>query len=50
MLARDVYVNKAFAGITEGSTHYHANYVSPAWSKQLQRITRIGSHIFYRQN
>ena len=49
-VAYDMYVNKTYIGITEGSTHYHANYVSPAWSKQLQRITRVGSHIFYRQN
>lgn len=49
-VAYDMYVNRTYIGITEGSTHYHANYVSPIWSKQLQRITRVGSHIFYRQN
>ena len=35
-------------GITEGATHYHANYVDPYWAKSLQMVGRIGAHIFYR--
>jgi len=35
-------------GITEGATHYHANYVEPRWAKDLQLVGRIGVHIFYR--
>jgi len=35
-------------GITEGSTHYHATYVSPAWRLELDLVGRIGQHIFYR--
>jgi hypothetical protein len=30
------------------STHYHANYVAPYWSRKLRRTDRIGRHIFYR--
>lgn len=30
------------------STHFHANYVSPWWSSQLERISTVGAHIFYR--
>ena len=30
------------------ATHYHANYVSPNWSKKLVHTTTIGNHIFYR--
>lgn len=26
---------------------YHAHYVSPRWAPRLDRITRIGAHIFY---
>jgi spore germination cell wall hydrolase CwlJ-like protein len=26
---------------------YHANYVSPAWDRQMMRVTQIGNHIFY---
>ena len=46
--ARDMYVHRSYIGITEGATHYHATYVKPRWSKELDRIARIGSHIFYR--
>ena len=35
-------------GLTEGSTHYHADYVSPKWARELQLVGRIGVHIFYR--
>jgi spore germination cell wall hydrolase CwlJ-like protein len=28
--------------------HYHADYVSPAWSVTLPRIRQIGRHIFYQ--
>ena len=27
---------------------YHANYVKPRWSRQMERIARIGNHIFYQ--
>jgi spore germination cell wall hydrolase CwlJ-like protein len=30
------------------ATHYHANYVSPGWSKKLVRTATIGNHTFYR--
>ena len=35
-------------GLTEGSTHYHADYVKPDWARSLQLTGRIGVHIFYR--
>ena len=31
------------------ATHYHADYVKPRWSKSLNRLTKIGHHIFYSQ-
>lgn len=34
--------------ITDGATHYHANYVSPNWSKVLQKVVQIEAHIFYK--
>ena len=39
-----------FRGITEGSTHYHATYVSPNWinDRGMVRVGRIGEHKFYR--
>ena len=37
-----------YRGLTEGATHYHADYVEPRWAKSLQLVGRIGAHIFYR--
>jgi len=34
--------------ITDGATHYHADYVSPAWRKSKTKTVEIGDHIFYR--
>ena len=36
--------------ITEGATHYHANYVRPTWAKTLNYTTQIGTHKYYRWN
>ena len=36
--------------ITEGSKHYHANYVRPTWAKTLNYTTQIGTHKYYRWN
>lgn len=29
------------------ATHYHANYVSPRWSKHLGYVASVGNHKFY---
>ena len=34
--------------LTEGSTHYHADYVYPAWREQKTKMITIGNHIFYK--
>ena len=34
--------------ITEGATHYHADYVNPGWAKKLRYTTRIGTHKYYK--
>ncbi len=42
----------ALAGFVEPSvgsaTHYHADYVLPRWAFTLDKIEKIGAHIFYR--
>lgn len=30
------------------ATHYHADYVYPWWAPTLAKITKVGTHIFYR--
>ena len=37
-----------FVDITDGATHYHADYVKPDWAKTKTRTTEIGDHIFYK--
>ena len=37
-----------YRGITEGATHYHAHYVNPKWASEIQFISSIDSHKFYR--
>ena len=37
-----------FRGLTEGATHYHANYVKPSWARKMTFISTIGVHKFYR--
>lgn len=50
-IARDMMFFRKYNGITEGSTHYHANYVKPEWSthERMRLIGRIGDHIFYKE-
>jgi spore germination cell wall hydrolase CwlJ-like protein len=42
----------ALAGYVERSvgaaTHYHADYVAPAWAPLLTKVSKLGAHIFYR--
>ena len=47
-VAYRIVVEKKFRGLTEGSTHYHADYVSPRWAKAFDLVGRVGTHIFYR--
>jgi len=44
-----MYTSGKWRGVTEGSTHYHATYVSPSWAKSFTKIAQMGAHIFYRQ-
>ncbi len=32
-----------------GATHFHADYVNPPWASKLQRLAKIGDHIFYKE-
>jgi spore germination cell wall hydrolase CwlJ-like protein len=51
-IARDIavrlYAQRALVlDFTEGALFFHADYVSPYWSKILPKTTQIGRHIFY---
>lgn len=47
-IAMAVTAGKIFLPDVASSTHYNATYVSPSWSRSMERMTQIGSHIFYR--
>lgn len=48
IVAYRITYNERHRGLTEGSTHYHADYVHPKWASTLQLVGRIATHIFYR--
>jgi spore germination cell wall hydrolase CwlJ-like protein len=37
-----------FVDITDGATHYHADYVMPSWASTKTKTVEIEDHIFYR--
>ena len=41
-------VANAVPSVPKDCLWYHANYVAPRWSNNLQRVEQIGTHIFYR--
>jgi spore germination cell wall hydrolase CwlJ-like protein len=47
-IAYNMIVFNDARGVTEGATHYHADYVHPEWAKDFHLVGRIGVHIFYR--
>ena len=47
-IAYSLLVYNKYRGLTEGATHYHADYVNPKWSKHYTIVGSIGRHIYYR--
>ncbi len=47
-IAKAVTTGKTYLTGVGTATHYHANYVSPTWSRRLKRTDKIGTHIFYK--
>ena len=50
MVAADVLIGQGIevTDITQGATHYHANYVRPYWADKLEYTVTYGSHLFYK--
>ena len=42
------YPDHELLDITDGATHYHADYVRPSWAKTKTKTIEIEDHIFYR--
>jgi spore germination cell wall hydrolase CwlJ-like protein len=47
-VARRVMAAEAWLSEVGNATHYHADYVSPRWRRDMVEKDRIGKHIFYR--
>ncbi len=43
-------IDGAKTGLTDGATYYHTTAVRPRWSKSFTKTTRIGVHLFYRDD
>ena len=43
-----VTAGKIFIPEVGSATHYHATYVNPRWARTMERMKKIGLHIFYR--
>ncbi|PWJ85476.1 spore germination cell wall hydrolase CwlJ-like protein [Pseudaminobacter salicylatoxidans] len=47
-IALAVTAGKIFLPEVASSTHYYAAYVNPGWARTMEKMKRIGLHIFYR--
>jgi spore germination cell wall hydrolase CwlJ-like protein len=47
-IAKAVLEGRTYLAEVGGSTHYHADYVKPSWSRRLKKMDVIGRHIFYK--
>jgi hypothetical protein len=47
-IAKDVTSGVTYNPLVGEAVNYHANYVMPYWASTLQRVDRIGHHIFYK--
>ena len=45
-IAQKVFFGSYSKDITKGATHYHADYVFPAWRKQKTKTLVVANHIF----
>ncbi len=43
-----VTAGKIFIPEVGSATHYHATYVHPRWARTMEKMKKIGLHIFYR--
>jgi len=46
-IARAALAGKVFAPVGH-ATHYHTDWVVPYWSDSLDKITAVGTHLFFR--
>jgi len=47
-VARETTEGRIWLKEVGSSTHYHATYVKPRWARSMEKVSKIGLHIFYR--
>lgn len=47
-VARETTEGRIWLTQVGSSTHYHAVYVRPKWASRMEKVARIGLHVFYR--
>ncbi|WP_279483736.1 cell wall hydrolase [Aureimonas sp. SK2] len=47
-IAGEVTRGETWLSEVGSATHYHATYVNPRWARTMQKVDKIGLHIFYR--
>ncbi|MBA4041807.1 MAG: cell wall hydrolase, partial [Sphingobium sp.] len=47
LVARAALTGSVFAAVGH-STHYHTDWVVPYWSTSLDKVTAVGTHLFFR--
>lgn len=47
-IARQTLDGKIYVTAVAKSTHYHATYVHPYWTREMRKMVRYGIHNFYR--
>lgn len=47
-IAKKVTDGELYLTEVANATHYHATYVLPDWAPRLDKVTKIGMHVFYR--
>lgn len=47
-IAKQVIAREVWLDEIGYATHYHATYVKPTWRHELDKVAKIGEHIFYK--
>ncbi len=48
-IAREAkFIGNQFQANVDGMTHYHRHDVYPSWSTKLEKLSRLGAHVFFK--
>ena len=48
-IAENILISRKKYGIIGNATHFHADYVDPAWADSKKYVSQIGRHVFYSE-